>query len=237
MDKNNQFSEEQMNAFVDGELDAEEQSRVFNESERSEELDHRLCQQRKLKEFVKHAYLDVPPPNRLKNTGHISSSFFSKAIAAGVLLLLGVSLGLIAQRYVSPQPEIGILSVAAVTAPVDAGQNYILHVVSGERQSMLEALRKAQQLLDSAEPGQTNKVEVVANQQGLNLLRSDVTPFAAEIAALQESDVVFYACSRTIELLAEKGVEVNLVPDTHQTYTALDRVVLRMQDDWNYMKM
>jgi intracellular sulfur oxidation DsrE/DsrF family protein len=102
---------------------------------------------------------------------------------------------------------------------------------------MLAALRKAQELLDSAELGQTNNVEIVANQQGLNLLRSDVTPFATEIAALQESNVVFYACSRTIELLEEKGIDVNLVPDANQSYTALDRVVLRMQDDWDYIKL
>jgi intracellular sulfur oxidation DsrE/DsrF family protein len=237
MDKDNQFSEEQMNAFVDGELDTEEKSRVFNESERSTELDQRLCQQRKLKELVKHAYLEVPPPSHMKNTGQVSTGFLGKAVAAGVLLLLGVSIGLIAQRYISPQPETEILSVAAVTAPVGAGKNYILHVVSGEREAMLAALRKAQDLLDSAELGQTNKVEIVANQQGLNLLRSDVTPFATEIATLQESNVVFYACSRTIELLEEKGIDVSLVPDANQSYTALDRVVLRMQDDWDYIKL
>ena len=237
MDKDNQHSEEQMNAFVDGELDTEEKSSLFSESGRSARLDQRLCQQRKLKELVEHAYLDVPPPSHLKNSEQVSTGFLGKSVAAGVLLLLGVTIGLVAHRYVSPQPETEILSVAAVTTPVGAGHNYILHVVSGERESMLAALRKAQDLLDSAEPGQTNKVEVVANQKGLDLLRSDVTPFATEISVLQESDVVFYACSRTIELLEEKGIDVDLVPDTNQSYTALDRVVLRMQDDWDYIKL
>lgn len=237
MDKDNQFSEEQMNAFVDGELDIEEKSRVFNESERSRELDQRLCQQRKLKELVEHAYLDVPRPQRLNNTGQTPSGLFGKAVAAGVLLLIGATIGLVGQRYVSPQPETRILSVASVTDPVGAGHNYILHVASGERESMHAALQKAQQLLDTAEPGQINRVEVVANQQGLNLLRSDVTPFADEIMALQLSNVVFYACSRTIELLEENGIDVVLVPDTNQAYTALDRVVVRMQDDWNYIRM
>ena len=237
MDKDNQFSEEQLNAFVDGELDAEEKSRVFSESERSLELDQRLCQQRKLKELVKHAYQQVPPPIHRHDSRRMQKGFFGKAMAASILLLVGATIGLFTQRYISQAPETEILSVAAISAPVASGRNYILHVVSGERESMLAALQKARQLLDSAEPGQFNQVEVVANQKGLNLLRSDVTPFASEILALQESNVVFYACSRTIQLLEKDGVEVQLVPDTKQAYTALDRVVIRMQDDWDYIKI
>jgi intracellular sulfur oxidation DsrE/DsrF family protein len=110
-------------------------------------------------------------------------------------------------------------------------------VISGEPEQMLSALQEAERLLEATETGQVRQVEIVANEQGLNLLRSDVTPFASEISALQESNVVFYACSRTIERLEEKGVEVQLVPETRQAYTALDRVVIRMKDDWKYIKI
>lgn len=237
MDKNDQFSEEQLNAFVDGELDSEEKSHVFSESERSTELDQRLCQQRKLKDLVQHAYLEVPPPRRKQVSGRLRESFVGTAMVAGFLLLLGVTIGLFSHRYVSPVPQTETLTVAAVAAPTADGEKYILHVISGEPEPMLAALQRARHLIDSAEPGQTNQVEVVANQKGLNLLRSDVTPFASEILALQESNVVFYACSRTIELLEEDGVEVQLVPDANTSYTALDRVVLRMQDDWEYIKL
>lgn len=72
---------------------------------------------------------------------------------------------------------------------------------------------------------------------GLDLLRSDVTPFAADIAELQAHDVVFHACSRTIERLEEEGVNVMLVPDTRKDYTALDRVVMRMQEGCKYEKI
>ena len=64
MKKEDHISEEQLNAFVDGELDSEEISCLFDEAEQSAELDQRLCQQRKLKELVKHAYQDVPEPRR-----------------------------------------------------------------------------------------------------------------------------------------------------------------------------
>jgi intracellular sulfur oxidation DsrE/DsrF family protein len=174
MKKDEHFSEEQLNAFVDGELDPEEKSRLYNESAHSPELDLRLCQLRKLKELVRHAYDDVPP----------------------------------AKRPGGPAPE-----------------------------QMQSALAHAKYLLDSADEGEYRRVEIVANERGLDLLRSDVTSFAEEIRTLQENDVVFYACARSIQRLEEKGVKVILVPNIQQDYTALDRVVMRMQDGWKYEKI
>ena len=242
MDKDNQFSEEQLNAFVDGELDSDEKSRVFNESQRSQELDQRLCQQRKLKELVKHAYIDVPVPMRRQDLRNLQQGFWGKAMAAGILLLLGVTIGFYAQEYTGQHYVVrasgsGLVSVETVSHPVVSGRKYILHVVSGQSEDMFLALETAQYLLDSAAPGQVNRVEVVANESGLNLLRSDVTPFANEVQLLQENNVVFYACSRTIERLEEKGVEVDLLPDANHSFTALDRIVLRMKDDWEYIKI
>jgi uncharacterized protein len=242
MDKVNQFSEEQLNAFVDGELDSDEKSRVFNESQRSAELEQRLCQQSKLKELVKHAYLDVPAPMHRQDLRGEQGGFWRNAMAASVLLLLGVTVGFYAQEYTGQHyvvrgSESGLVSVESVSHPVVGGQKYILHVTSGQSEDMFLALETAQYLLDSAAPGQVNQVEVVANESGLNLLRSDVTPFATEIQFLQENNVVFYACSRTIERLKEKGVEVDLLPDANHSFTALDRIVLRMKDDWEYIKI
>ena len=68
MKKDEHYSEEQLNAFVDGELDPEEKSQLFNESERSATLDQRLCKQRKIKELIQHAYADVPPARPLGTT-------------------------------------------------------------------------------------------------------------------------------------------------------------------------
>ena len=230
------YSDEQLNAFVDGELEPEEKSHLFKESNRSAELDQRLCQQRKIKELVKHAYEDVPQPDRKSGAPLSPSGLFSRALVAGFLLVLGVSGGFVAHNYFDQLPANKAL-VAGAGSPVAQTQNYILHVASGEPEQMLAALDMAQELLDSAAEGEHRQVEIVANERGLNLLRSDVTPYADKISTLQDSDVVFYACSRTIERLEEKGVEVHLLPETNFEYTALDRVVLRMKDHWEYIKI
>ena len=124
-------------------------------------------------------------------------------------------------------------NIVAAAAPA----NYLLHVASGEPADMAAALERAEQLLRASPEDEFRHVEIVANEKGLNLLRSDVTQFAAEISVLQANDVVFYACSKTIQRLEEDGVEVRLVPHTIAEYTALDRVVTRMQEGWSYEKI
>jgi uncharacterized protein len=233
MKKDDVFSEEQVNAFVDGELDPEEKSRLYNAAARSPELDESLCRQRKMKELVKHAYENVPEPERLPRTPLGGGSFFSRAFAAGVLLAIGLGAGMLGHYYLDQNAAGG----AALVEPVAEVTNYLLHVTSGDPEHMYAALQQAEALLEAAEDGEQRRVEIVANEKGLDLLRLDVTPYAKEISALQESNVVFYACSRTIERLEEKGVDVELVPHTNVDYTALDRVVSRMQDGWKYEKI
>jgi len=237
MKKDDKVSEEQLNAFLDGELESEERSCLFNEAERSAELNQRLCQQRKLKELVQHAYRDVPEPKRRLAGRRSRTGMVGLATAASLLLVLGITAGLFMRGYLNPVLNPGGSAVATTAQAVTEIENYILHVISGEPEQMRRALQKAEQLLASAEPNKPRQVEVVANERGLDLLRSDVTQFSSEISSLASEDVIFYACSKAIQRLEEKGIEVQLVPEAIPGYTALDRVVIRMKDGWQYIKI
>jgi len=199
---------------------------VFAAAEGDPGLDQRLCQQRKLGELVRHAYEDLPRPRRMRDNGRRRGPL-GGALAASVLILLGLAGGLLTHRQLDQR----------AAAPVAAEGNYILHVTSGDSANMQAALREARQLVDSGTASAPRRVEVVANEEGLNLLRSDITPFAEEIAVLAQHEVVFYACARAIQRLEERGVEVHLVPQADSRFTALDRVVMRMQDGWNYRRL
>jgi intracellular sulfur oxidation DsrE/DsrF family protein len=229
MNRDERFSEEQLNAFVDDELDPEDKQRVFGEASHDEELDQRLCKQRKVKELVKMAYQDVPRPGRKGPAPLGRGGFFGRALVASLLLAVGIAMGFLGRTAVGPAADEALVA----TEP----HSYLLHVASGAPDDMAEALRRAEYLLASAPDDGPRHVEIVANEQGLNLLRSDVTQFASEISLLQAHDVVFYACSKTIQRLEERGVEVRLVPHAIADYTALDRVVLRMQEGWTYEKI
>jgi intracellular sulfur oxidation DsrE/DsrF family protein len=237
MKKDDLISEEQLNALVDGELDSEEGGSVFDAAENSSELDRRLCQQRKLKELVKHAYQEIPEPRRRISGARSRDSVIKLTMAASVLLVFGLASGLLIHNYLDQGSRGEAFAASSNTQPIVNSENYILHIVSGEPQRMKTALQTAHELLSAAEPGSPRRVEIIANDRGLDLLRSDVTLFGEEIRALSRENVLFYACSKAIERLEERGVEVVLVPEAIPGFTALDRVVVRMKDGWQYIKL
>ena len=229
MNKDEQFSDEQLNALVDDELDPEEKSQVYREAGRRPELDQRLCQQRKVKELVKLAYHDTPRPKRKGSTTLSRGSRIGRAVAASALLALGIVAGILGHDALTTESSRTVVAAEP--------ESYLIHVASGTPEDMAAALARAEHLLETGGQDGVRQVEIVANERGLDLLRSDVTQFATQIRALQQNDVVFYACSRTIQRLEERGVEVRLVPHTIAEYTALDRVVTRMQEGWQYEKI
>ena len=237
MKKDDIISDEQVSAFTDGELDAEEEGRIFELCDESPELDARLCQQRKLKEMVQHAYRNVP-----QATGHSAQSgsrgrVLGFAAAAMILLATGIAVGWFTSFAIGPQHNaVRVASGTNVAAPAQS-ETYLLHVTKSDRQHMQEALRRAGELMSGPGATDARRVEIVANEGGLNLLRTDVTPFAAEIRMLAEQNVLFFACTRAIERLEEQGIQVKLLPEANTDYSALDRVVLRMQQGWEYIKI
>jgi intracellular sulfur oxidation DsrE/DsrF family protein len=231
MKKDDMVSDEQLSAFLDGELESEEENRIFTLSEECPELDGRLCRQRKLKELVQHAYREVPEPWRRDSRGGPRGGLFSLAAAAVLALAIGLAGGWIASRSLDRE-------AVATSAAVPASQNtWLLHVASADPARMQLALDRADELMNGAGASATRRVEIVANEGGLDLLRSDRSPFADRIRELAEQDVLFFACSRAIERLEEQGVEVHLLPEANTHYSALDRVVYRMQQGWTYQKI
>jgi len=231
MTKDDIISDEQLSAFTDGELEAEEENRVFTLSEQCPELDARLCQQRKIKEMVQHAYRDVPKPRRRDNRGGPRGGLFSLAAAALLALTIGLAGGWLAARSHDS-------GTAPAASAVPASQDtWLLHVASSDPARMQFALDRAEELMSGPAATAQSRVEIVANEGGLDLLRSDRTPFADRIRELADRDVLFFACSRAIDRLQEQGVEVRLVPEANTHYSALDRVVHRMQQGWTYERI
>jgi len=231
MKKDDIISDEQLSAFTDGELEPEEENRIFTLSEECRELDARLCQQRKLKEMVQHAYRDVPRPRRRDNPGGSRGSLLNLAAAAVLALVVGLAGGWFASRSLE-----GGAAAAVAVAPTSQ-DTWLLHVASSDPARMQLALNRAEELMNGPGAPPTRRVEIVANEGGLDLLRSDRSPFAERIRELAEQDVLFFACNRAIERLEEQGVKVRLLPEANTDYSALDRVVYRMQQGWTYEKI
>jgi intracellular sulfur oxidation DsrE/DsrF family protein len=220
-------SEQQLHAFVDGELDSTEKNRVFELAESAPDIDTQLCEYRKLKDMLRHAYADLPRPAPARPFGGGRGGKSLRLVAGVALLAVGALAGWIAHGPTGP----GTSLQPGVPAQSD---RLLLHVASSDPASLEAALDLAERAISD---GSGRQVEVVANEGGLDLLRSDVTPFAGRVAELSERQVLFFACSTAIQRLRDKGVEVRVLPQANVEYSALDRVVLRLQEGWAYQKI
>lgn len=233
---------EYLNAFVDGELAADERERVMGLLESDPDFKMRACELRTLKEMVKGAYAEAPAAPVRSNVGGLGSGL-KQAIAAGLLLALGLGGGWLARDRIGMEPGYdrlpglpGGYQTIALAEQVDPGK-IILHLDSGDPGRLDTVLDLAEKLL--RQHGPSARVEIVANSYGLDLLRADVTPLAPRIAdmARRHANLSFVACGQTVARLKRDGVRVELLPDAHTATSAINEIMTRMGQGWVYVKV
>lgn len=223
------FSDERLNAFVDNQLGAQECDEILAAVAADAELGQRLCALRSAKELVRHAYGNVPAPRRGARR-HLP--LWGGALAASIALTLGVMAGWLGHHAATTGEMPRSLAALFATEPA----RILIHLDSGRSEQMDAALDLAEAYLARAGGAQ---VEVIANLHGLELLRTDTTPYADRIAQLKarHAQVGFVACGQTISRLRGVGVEVELVPEAAVARTAIEHVADRVQQGWTYLKI
>lgn len=224
------FSDEQLNAFVDDQLGAQEREEILAAAAEDAELGQRLCALRAAKELVGHAYGRLPAARH--RTGR-RVSLWSGALVAGLALAVGVVAGWQGHRASQGGTDI-TASLAGLFAPQPS--RVLIHLDSSQTERMQEALDMAEAYL--AKAGKA-KVELVVNNSGLDLLREETTPHAQRIAALaaRYDMLAFVACGHAIARYRSAGLDVTLVPEARVERTAVEHIVDRVRQGWTYLKI
>lgn len=228
-DKRN-FSDEQLNAFVDNQLGTQEREEILAAASLDAELGQRLCALRAAKELVGHAYSRLPDNRR--RTGR-RVSLWSGALAAGLALVAGVLIGW--QGHRASQPEADALATfGRLFAPQPS--RVLIHLDNSQSERMEEALDMAEAYL--AKAGRA-RVEIVVNNSGLDLLREESSFHAKRIAALaaRYEMLGFVACGYAISRYRSAGLDVTLVPEAKVAPTAVEHIVDRVRAGWTYLKI
>ncbi|ADE11934.1 anti-sigma factor [Sideroxydans lithotrophicus] len=248
MKSNANISDELLNAFVDNELETNEKSEILDVIGRDDALKGRVCELRGLKEMVKHAYHHPPMHEaaaenvmRLRRPQYVQNI---RRIAACVLLLLlgGVSGWFIATKSESRNHSyVAYVSRAAHNINSATGQGNIIFQVSTSNPLRLKAvLDEAESLLEASrhENRQLN-VEIMANAEGVDLLRADVSPYGKRIGLMQAKypNLGFLACGQAIRTLRSSGIAVHLLPNTGVASSAAEEINKRLQQGWDYARI
>jgi len=241
--KNEPVSREHINAYLDGELTLEERELLLDRMVSDASLRAEICAQRTLKEQVRAAYDDLPRPHAGARHRYRNAAW-RQSLAAGVLLVVGLSGGWLAHEGLDQPPVVerlaglpGGYQPVTLSERVDT-QRVLLHLDSSDPEHLSASLDVAERLLRSHGQGQ-GQVELVVNSMGLDLLRQDRSPERARIERLAESypNLVFVACGQTVARLLREGQQVVLLPEARVASSAINEIMSRMQQGWVYVKM
>lgn len=248
MMNNQNISDEYINSFVDGELALNESSEIFSAIARDDILRERVCELRGLKEMVLHAY-HQPPVNRKSPIRKLSfrnlHGFQSMpGLATCILLLmLGWGSGWIMFEGLHPMADpklMRLFETAQDSGIFEKSGNVIVHVSNSNPVRLKSALDETENLLNSYKRENRHvNVEIIANGSGLDLLRSDVSPFVQRIALMKAKypNLDLMACQQTIKKLQSRGIIVKLLPHTGFTHSAAEEIDKRLHQGWDYVRV
>lgn len=228
------LSEERLNAYVDGELSGPEVGELIEAIAHDPELKRQVCELRLLKDMLRTSYR-APVVSPAQNPTRPRPR---QALAAVVLLAVGLSLGWLGRGWLVPEAG----WAQAVRLDPDRGDpgRVVLHLDGSRQDGMRQAVDRAERLLrQAAAHGQALRLELVANSQGLDLFRAGRSSEAKRLAELrrQYPNLVLVGCGQTIRRLRERGEDVRLLPGVEVAPAALDRIVERLHAGWVYLKV
>jgi len=241
---------ETLNAYIDGELDPAQSAKLELRLRGDLVTRRQLLELRRVRELVHTSFrselpaaVDAPRPALSRRT-----RIAVHAIAASLLLVVGISMG-INWRPTASDDLLSLLPKDAQTirpshldlrTPADEVRA-IFHVTSADPEKIRATLNHVEKLVRSysGSPKRLH-VELVANAEGLNLLRTGKSPAAEQVAYIQKNygNVRFLACGKTIQRIqAEKGMPVKLLPNVEIASSALDQIILRLRQGWTYIRV
>ena len=240
-----QYSDEIINAFVDGELDGVEKENIKNAIQSDADLMRRVHATCELKKNIKQSYANIDinqfAPQVIKKP---ASSGWQYSIAAALMLCMGVVLGWFGNSYyASENMMVDAEELKGVKlAPVNLQQpnKIMLHLASSEQGKLKEVMDQVNHIIKEYQMSkQAFEIEVIANSDGLELVRQDISPYREEVANIiaRYSNVSFIACSNALEKLRVQGIEPKLIAQTKTGVTAVEQIVKRLQEGWVYVKV
>jgi len=248
MNNRNHISDELLNAFVDGQLDAKEKEQIFAQIAKDPVLNKRVCELRSCRELVQLAFQNVPPApirsRHLSATNSYSHPWIT-GIAASVLVAIGILIG---TQLNTSQPDGAVpmavndnASATQVAVADNATTKVLFHLNSRDPEVTRAALDELEGVLNFYErTGENAKIEMITNGGGIDLLRVDTSPFTNRILALQKryANLTFVTCQNTIDRLKrERGITARLLPGIVVIDSGVAQIMRRQQQGWAYIQV
>lgn len=232
----NEFDDQTLGAFVDGELDTQTCESIIIEMDKNSEIRDRVYKLRRAKDLMQIGYSDITAKNKTHNK-IIVWKRYSAAIAVSITILV-ISLGsgfsgfyFGSQKHISEnQLDSGLQTHKA--------ERILLHISESNLQQFNTAIDYAEKFLIEHKDSE-DQIALIANAGGLDLMRSGISPLEDKITNFikKYDNIHFIACANSVKRLQKKGIRLELIDDIRLNKPAMDHIIEYIQDGWTYKKV
>lgn len=241
------YSDEYISAYVDGELDIEERTRLLFDEQTDEELAQRINETRMLKEKIQLTYSDISNKKNEKKSFSCSAFVSQNRALAASLLILSIALTMLTYNMSSNDSLILAKQLIKNTQPISSStigdvigdhKHVVINISQYHPQSFSETINNIETLLQSKDDT-LFKVEIVANGPGLRALDTETSIHAERISQLanQFDNLEVVACAKSLAKLASEGDPIQLIKSIMITPSAAEQVAKRTSAGWLYLKI
>lgn len=242
------FTDEILNAYIDGELSTEDELLLLDAMQHNTALVNRVNELKRLKLLVTTTYKtgnSKPKPALHKNTARLS-------LVASVLLMVGVvggwvshdillntdsnTIALTGERQSNEIPPSKIQAVKTtdtwnVVLHVNSNDEYVQKTILDETESLLESFRDSKQNV---------QVEIVAYGKGVFLFDNEKSKYKERLSGLKNnfSNLSYAVCGRTVKRIEKaEGRKIHLISSMTVARSGLHQIIKRQKQGWNYIRI
>lgn len=218
------ISEEELNAFVDGQLSAADCARVLEALDREAALQKRVAEIQQMRSLLRHAYERPPPPPRVAITAPFWKSH--KAAAAALIfigIITGAGLHILAVNGTATR-------IAGQTATPPKG--VVIQVSEADPAQWRMALTNARNVRKTYGDKAVG-VEIVAYGPGLKMFLND-SSVASGLEEAQQNGVKLLACGNTMTATHTTRDQLNRAVEV--VPAGIVEIMQRQQEGYAYVR-
>lgn len=246
----NDISDHNLYLLVDGQLDRASKKKLMDKIDASPELKQKLAGISKVKELIGLAYMqELPRPSAARGKPATASSSVFVALAACLIMGLGLTLGWISHHYYDSSEHVVAAAdnpavISRPEIPVDLStqivRKYMLHVSFLNEAQLDNALVESSSILDSyAATGLPVQMELAFDLQAVRIFEPQHIGQAQKIISLlgRYENLEVYACSESLGRLLGEMEKPEEMSGFHTNRVVQEMVPERIKQGWIYIKV
>ena len=237
--------DQQLDAFVDDQLDQNDRIEILDAMENSGEIRNRVADTRRLKDLLRLAYreersvLNQPASSPAKYSSHFAAAILGALSMFLLMHMIDPPTDSESTPDIKPIAEIdGNFRFLPVNTRVP--EQVLFHLSSGDHQVGQELLDQVELVASQYEKtGQDLRILVVTNNEGLRLYQAGYSRHADRIRDLyaRYDNIVFTACGTTLGKIIAAGESASLLPEVIVVDSGVAEITRRQQQGWKYIRI